>query len=119
MLIPSIVFGSLYIYAPNRIAPVIFAAIFAISFVGHVYQCQLVRSFDSNLNIFPILTNFSQYDAWGLAGIQALCALLYVAGYALREYGAFDNYIYDKNASDSHTVLLAFIMSQVFIYVPP
>ncbi|KAJ5273721.1 hypothetical protein N7478_008846 [Penicillium angulare] len=92
--------GSLYIYVPNKPAPIIFAAIFAISFIGHVYQCH-------------------RYKAWGMAGIQVLCALLYVAGYALREYGAWDSYIYDKDAPNGRTVLMTFIMSQVFIYVPP
>ncbi|KAJ6014379.1 hypothetical protein N7540_008970 [Penicillium herquei] len=94
------ILGSLYIYAPNKIAPIIFAAVFAISFIGHAYQSH-------------------RFDAWGLTGLQAFCALLYVVGYALRAYDAWGHYIYDENTSDPQTALLTFIMSQVFIYVPP
>ncbi|KAJ5640790.1 hypothetical protein N7528_000415 [Penicillium herquei] len=94
------ILGSLYIYAPNRIAPIVFAAVFTISFIGHVYQSH-------------------RFGAWGLTGLQAFCALFYVVGYALRAYDAWGHYLYDEYASDSQTVLLTYIMSQVFVYVPP
>lgn len=67
----------------------------------------------------PLTLISSHYKSWGMTGLQALCALFYVAGYALREYGAWDNYIYEEDAPNSQTVLMTFIMSQVFIYVPP
>lgn len=41
-----------------------------------------------------------------------MCAAFYTAGYALREYGAF-NYLY------SPTNLNVFIVSQVMIYICP
>lgn len=30
---------SIYIYAPNKVAPAIFVVIFFLSLVGHLYQC--------------------------------------------------------------------------------
>lgn len=31
--------GSLFVYAPNKAAPVVFAILFGISAVGHIWQC--------------------------------------------------------------------------------
>lgn len=45
-------------------------------------------------------------------GLHAFCALSFTAGYALREYGAF-NYIYNSQR------LTVYIMSQVLIYICP
>jgi hypothetical protein len=54
----------------------------------------------------------SHYKCFKLIGLHPLCAVLFTAGYALREYGAF-NYTYStKN-------LIIFILSQVFIYICP
>ena len=33
------VFGSLFVYAPNKIAPIVFAVLYGISAVGHLWQC--------------------------------------------------------------------------------
>lgn len=33
------VLGSLYVYAPNHVAPIFFAVAFACSAVGHFWQC--------------------------------------------------------------------------------
>lgn len=33
------VLGSLYVYAPNQVAPILFAIAFACSAVGHFWQC--------------------------------------------------------------------------------
>ena len=54
----------------------------------------------------------SRYKSFKLIGIHPLCAVVFTAGYALRELGAF-NYIY------SPSNLAIFIMSQVFIFVCP
>ncbi|KAJ6108995.1 hypothetical protein N7512_008832 [Penicillium capsulatum] len=90
---------SLYLYAPNKIAPVILAAVFFVSLIGHVYQC-------------------CHYRSWKLIGLHPACAAFFVTGFVLREYGAF-NYVYDKAASDAKIVLIIYIMSQVFIYICP
>ncbi|KAI1753237.1 putative RTA1 domain protein [Xylaria castorea] len=86
--------GSLYVYAPNKGAPIFFTVAYAISAVGHIWQCY-------------------RYKCWKLIGLQPFCAVLFTAGYALREYGAY-NYIYTGTP-----VLIGFILSQVFIYVCP
>ncbi|KAK2616967.1 hypothetical protein QQS21_000056 [Conoideocrella luteorostrata] len=85
--------GSLYVYAPNRAAPVFFAVAFGLSAIGHVWQC-------------------IKYKSFKLVGLHPLCAILFTAGYALREYGSF-NYLYsDRN-------LILYILSQVFIFICP
>ncbi|KAG8415742.1 hypothetical protein J3458_009565 [Metarhizium acridum] len=54
----------------------------------------------------------SRYKSFKLLGLHPLCAILFTAGYALREYGSM-NYLYsDQN-------LIIYILSQVFIYVCP
>ncbi|KAI0440522.1 putative RTA1 domain protein [Xylaria telfairii] len=86
--------GSLYIYAPNKAAPIIFVVAYGLSAIGHIWQCYC-------------------YKSWKLVGLHSLCAVLFTAGYALREYGAY-NYIYTGS-----NVLIAYILSQVFIFVCP
>ncbi|KAI0197166.1 putative RTA1 domain protein [Xylaria flabelliformis] len=90
--------GSLYVYAPNKGAPIFFIIAYGISAVGHIWQCY-------------------RYKCWKLVGLQSLCAVLFTAGYALREYGAY-NYIYTGMPAGT-PVLIGFILSQVFIYVCP
>lgn len=56
--------------------------------------------------------NTSRYESWKLIGLHPFCAILFTAGYALREYGS-KNYLYsDQN-------LIVYILSQVFIYICP
>ncbi|KAI0010165.1 putative RTA1 domain protein [Xylariaceae sp. FL0662B] len=85
--------GSLFVYAPNKGAPVFFTVAYAASAIGHIWQCY-------------------RYKCFKLIGLHPLCAVLFTAGYALREYGAF-NYLYNTQN------LIIFILSQVFIYVCP
>ncbi|KAK3985861.1 RTA1 domain-containing protein [Cladorrhinum sp. PSN332] len=87
---------SLFIYAPNKIAPFIFAIAFAISAVFHIWQCH-------------------RYKSWKLLGLHPLCAVLFTTGYALRTYGAH-NYLY---STTTKLPLIIYILSQVFIYVCP
>ncbi|KAL6892151.1 hypothetical protein GGI43DRAFT_387025 [Trichoderma evansii] len=84
---------SLYIYAPNKGAPIFFAIAFAISAIFHLWQCLAFR----------------------LVGLHSVCAVLFAAGFACREYASY-HYIYDPNANGS---LIVFILSQVFIYACP
>lgn len=39
LLLTALIPGSLYVYAPNKGAPVFFAATFAVSAIGHFWQC--------------------------------------------------------------------------------
>ncbi|KAK1749483.1 putative RTA1 domain protein [Echria macrotheca] len=88
--------GSLYIYAPNKGAPIFFVICFAISASVHYWQC-------------------FRHRAFSLVGLHPICATIFTIGYALREYGAF-NFIYEPG---DVSVLVVFILSQVFIYVCP
>ncbi|CEJ93352.1 hypothetical protein VHEMI08945 [[Torrubiella] hemipterigena] len=89
------ILGSLYVYAPNKGAPIFFAVAFGMSAVFHIWQC-------------------FRYKAFKLIGLHPLCAVLFTAGYALREYGAY-NYIYDPNTPS----LILFVLSQVLIFICP
>ncbi|KAF3893149.1 RTA1 domain-containing protein [Trichophyton interdigitale] len=89
------VLGSLFVYAPNKVAPVIFAVAYALSAAGHIWQCL-------------------QYNSWKLVGLHPLCAVMFTVGYSMREYGSF-NYIYTGDMA----TLIIFILGQVFIYVCP
>ncbi|KAL2846157.1 hypothetical protein BJY01DRAFT_234659 [Aspergillus pseudoustus] len=90
------VLWSLYVYAPNKIAPAVFAVLYGASTVGHIWQCYL-------------------YKCFHLLGLHPLCGALFTLGYALREYGSF-NYLYEE---ENTTVLITFVLSQVFIYICP
>ncbi|ORY07024.1 hypothetical protein BCR34DRAFT_631961 [Clohesyomyces aquaticus] len=81
--------GSVYIYAPNKIAPVFFAAAFAASGLVHLWQCYHYKCF-----------RWTSYH-W-------MCCTFFVAGFGCREYGAFN---YDN--------LPVYIASQCFIYFSP
>ncbi|KAL9468414.1 hypothetical protein ACSS6W_010108 [Trichoderma asperelloides] len=87
---------SLYVYAPNKGAPIVFAIAFAISAVFHIWQC-------------------FHYRAFKLIGLHSVCAVIFTAGFALREYSSY-HYIYDPDGS---ATLIVFILSQVFIYACP
>ncbi|KAK0701196.1 hypothetical protein B0T21DRAFT_321855 [Apiosordaria backusii] len=88
---------SLYVYAPNKAAPVFFATTYALSASFHVWQCY-------------------RYKAFKLIGLHPVCAILFTLGYILRAYSAHDNYVYSLATKKP---LFIFIFSQVFIYVCP
>jgi hypothetical protein len=79
----------LWFYAPNKIAPVIFAVLFAISFAIHLRQC-------------------IHYKCWTVTGILPWSTLIFCAGYSLREYGAFH-----------YSNLHIYIASLVLLYAAP
>ncbi|KAE9369682.1 hypothetical protein N431DRAFT_380968 [Stipitochalara longipes BDJ] len=81
--------GSLWFYAPNKGAPVVWALLFLFSGITHAWQC-------------------IHYKCWKVTGILPWSALLFVVGYAFREYGAFH---FDN--------IDVFIVSLVFIYAAP
>jgi hypothetical protein len=62
--------GSFYFYAPNKGAAIFFSIAFMMSGVIHVWQT-------------------TRYKCWILTPLYPFCCLLFTAGFALREYGAF------------------------------
>jgi hypothetical protein len=78
--------GSLWLYAPNKGAPPVWAFLFAVSGCIHAWQCMYVNS---NARHLPLLTVASHYKCWKVTGIFPWAALIFTAGYALREVGAF------------------------------
>ncbi|POS75241.1 RTA1 domain-containing protein [Diaporthe helianthi] len=97
----EVVYGSLFVYAPNKIAPIVFAVLFGLSAAGHFYQC-------------------FRYRCFKLAGLQPFCAALFALGYALREVGAY-NYSWqtDVEGKINTTNLIIYVLSQVFVFVAP
>lgn len=80
---------------------------------GNVGAC-LMRQL---LSLYNILThNCRRRNAWKLAGLHALCGLLFTAGYATREWGTY-NYLYA--VGETKKPLMIYIMSQVFVYICP
>jgi RTA1 like protein len=82
--------GSRYIYAPTKGVPIAFAILFAISGVLHLWQNNL------------------KFKSWKIGVLLPWAALVFVAGFATREYGA---YHYDD--------LDIFIASTVLLFVAP
>lgn len=81
--------GSLYFYAPNKGAPIVFAVLFLASFVFHVRQC-------------------AKFKAWKITAMLPFCALVFGTGYILREVGAFH-----------YTNVNIYIASMTIIYSAP
>ncbi|KAL4770065.1 hypothetical protein BDW60DRAFT_224500 [Aspergillus nidulans var. acristatus] len=107
---------SLYVYAPNKGAPVFFTIAYAVAAAAHIWQCQYVHfTIECLGHLLTAVTLFSRYRSWRLLGLYPLSCVLFALGYALREYGAY-HYLYDEENS---TVLIVFVLSQVFIYVCP
>ncbi|KAI9044811.1 RTA1 domain-containing protein [Aspergillus affinis] len=87
--------GSLFIYAPNKWAPVIFAVGFAALGLIHTWQCR-------------------HYNCFKTMWLHLVCCFMFTAGFALRQYGSF-NYI----DSEDRTNLYFYIGSTCLIYMAP
>ncbi|KAF2867532.1 hypothetical protein BDV95DRAFT_598183 [Massariosphaeria phaeospora] len=85
----TLVEGSLYFYAPNKIAAACFTAAFLVSGITHLWQCK-------------------QYKSFKVTGLHPLCCLMFTVGFALREWGAFD---FDR--------LYVYMFSQILIMCAP
>ncbi|KAJ4417212.1 hypothetical protein N0V85_001948 [Neurospora sp. IMI 360204] len=81
--------GSIYFYAPNKGAPVFFAVAFAASGIWHIYQC-------------------FHYKSWRLTFFYVSSAILFTAGFIVRELGAFD-----------YSDLVKFIVTNCLVYSAP
>ena len=87
---PQAVEGSLWFYAPNKAAPIVFAVLFGISGLLHIWQ------------------NVLRYRSWRIGFLLPWASLIFTAGYALREYGAYH-----------YGNLGIFIASTVLLFVAP
>ncbi|OTA65917.1 hypothetical protein K449DRAFT_297963, partial [Hypoxylon sp. EC38] len=85
----KIVDGSIWVYAPNKGAPVFFAVAFLTTGAVHAWQA-------------------THYKSWKLTGFYALCGALFAAGFIVRELGAFD-----------YTNLIYYIVSSCLVYFSP
>lgn len=54
------------------------------------------------------INNFSHYKSWRLTGLYAFCAVLFTAGFIVREMGAFD-----------YSHLIKFIITICLVYAAP
>lgn len=78
---------------------------------GNVCKCFLLPTRQIS-NLLTVID--SRYKSWKLCGIYPFVTLLFTAGYALREVGAF-HYKYPENKES----LMIYIMNQVLIYAGP
>ncbi|KAF3021390.1 hypothetical protein E8E14_000742 [Neopestalotiopsis sp. 37M] len=90
----SVLVDSVYIYIPNKGAPIAFAVAFFIE--------GLVLAWQTN-----------RYKAWKWTFLQPLCAFMFAIGFAIRTVGAFDNYDLTRPNID------IYIASTCFIYFAP
>ncbi|KAE9984707.1 hypothetical protein EG327_004918 [Venturia inaequalis] len=88
--------GSIYYYAPNKIAPVFFTVLFFSSGIIHFYQT-------------------ARYRSWRTTALMPWASLLLTVGFALREVGAF-NYIYSPRNLDIYIAESVMIMSGPPVY---
>ncbi|KAF1925761.1 uncharacterized protein M421DRAFT_423317 [Didymella exigua CBS 183.55] len=100
--------GSLYLYAPTKAVPPIFAAWFLGAAIVHIWQCQRLKS-------------------WSITALHPLCALMFTAGFALRAYGAWN---YDNIGTYITSTLLVYcappllelanyhVLGRILYYVP-
>lgn len=75
---------------------------------GSVSKCIITFAI-AKPDLTPMISRFKCFK---LTALHPLCALMFSAGFALREYGAF-NYLYTSQN------LIIYIMSVVLIYVNP
>jgi hypothetical protein len=101
--------GSVWFYAPNKGAPVFFAAAFLASGVYHLWQTMYEKSVPrSYTNSSRRLTIHRHYKCWRLTGLYIICPALFVAGFITREVGAFD-----------YSDLVKYIVSICLVYASP
>ncbi|OTA99328.1 hypothetical protein M426DRAFT_16559 [Hypoxylon sp. CI-4A] len=81
--------GSIWFYAPNKGAPVFFIVAFTATGLVHFWQAV-------------------HFKSWRLTGLYVFCAFLFVAGFIVRELGAFD-----------YTRLIYYIVSVCLVYAAP
>ncbi|KAK8117826.1 RTA1 like protein-domain-containing protein [Apiospora kogelbergensis] len=81
--------GSVWFFAPNKGAPIFFAIAFFASGCCHLWQT-------------------IRYKCWRLTGLYVICSFLFVAGFIVRELGAFD-----------YGDLIKYIVSICLVYAAP
>ncbi|KIY65708.1 hypothetical protein CYLTODRAFT_437765 [Cylindrobasidium torrendii FP15055 ss-10] len=100
--------GSYWYYAPNKVAPAVFASLFLLSGIAHAYQCH-------------------RYNCWRIGFFLPWAAALFTGAFITREIGAFD---YDnKGVYIASTVLFLiaapvyeganyFLLGRILYYIP-
>jgi hypothetical protein len=89
---------SYWIYVPVKGASIAFAILFLISGSLHIWQ------------------NVLKYRSWRIGFLFPWAAALFVAGFCLREYGAYHPFDTDPNSKNN---LAIFIASTVMLFVAP
>ncbi|KAF2180183.1 hypothetical protein K469DRAFT_639953 [Zopfia rhizophila CBS 207.26] len=100
--------GSVWYYAPNKVAPIIFIALFFISGVFHAWQT-------------------IKHKSWRTTILLPWAAALMIAGFAVREVGAYhtDNLAYlitsvvlIMSGPPVYALINYFVLSRILYYIP-
>lgn len=100
--------GSIWYYAPNKVAPIVFMVLFLIS--GSVHAWQTIK-----------------HKSWRTTGLMPWSAMLMISGFALREVGAFNtgnltiliaSTVLIMSGPPVYSLTNYFILSRLLYYVP-
>lgn len=98
----------MYFYAPNKVAPVIFAVLFALSGAVHFYQTY-------------------RYRSWRTTLLMPWAALILTVGFAVREYGAYHydnidiliaNSVLIMSGPPVYALINYIVLSRILYYIP-
>jgi len=101
--------GSWWYYAPNKVAPIVFASLFLVSGIWHFYQTHILYKSARATSLFPF------------------AAFLFVSGYVIRELGAFHYFSLDTYFTSSVILLTSppiyeagncFALGRLMYYIP-
>jgi hypothetical protein len=116
--------GSIWYYAPNKVAPILFIVLFFISGVIHAWQTMYAPP-----QLSKFLTNVhpSKHKSWRTTILLPWAAALMIAGFALRLAGAYDtsnlgyliaSTVLIMSGPPVYALINYFILSRILFYIP-
>ncbi|KAF2810789.1 uncharacterized protein BDZ99DRAFT_497746 [Mytilinidion resinicola] len=100
--------GSIWYYAPNKVAPIVFIVLFLISGIIHAWQT-------------------IRYKSWRTTILLPWAALLMISGFITREYGAYNtdnlavmiaSVVLIMSGPPVYALINYFILSRILYYIP-
>lgn len=100
-------FHPVYGHPPNRVAPILFSVLFAISTLVHIYQNLWVPRLAIPETLTEIMA-LRKYNSWKITGALPWGGVVFVAGFAMREVSIYN----DQNLGE-------FIAYQCLLLIAP